>query len=188
MPSVQTEVPPGGTTSVVAPSRRSLVRAGVTAAWTAPLVQVLAPAPAQAVGSGVVLALTGSFSHAAGNQDFKFTGTIANLGTQTTDNLQVTIVLTSDSAAATGWTGFKVQTLPSGWSTVSQVAGGSSGAWTLTTVLQKNTQMPGPTAATVFSPTIRCTASTIKSSAGLGEAVATATGATSSSTSNRYTA
>ena len=174
-----------GGTGAGALTRRSVVRAGVAAAWTAPLVQVMAAAPAQAVGSGVTLSwVSGAFSHASSNRDFKFTGSLKNNGTQTTAALQITVVLTTNGT--TSWTGAVVQSTPAGFSASSPSLGGSSGAWTVTVTFTRSTQLAAGASVT-FNPTIRCDTA-VQDQSGSGTATATATGASPAATGNAYTA
>lgn len=169
-------------------SRRSVVRAGAAAAWTAPLVQVLSAAPAQAVGSGVVLVLTpplGGFSHASANKDFVFAGTLTNNGTQTTTNVQITVVLTTNGT--TDWTGAAAQA-NTGFTASAPVTGGTSGAYTVSITYTKTApQLAGSGGSVAVNFTIRCNTG-VKSQPGSGVATATATGATPSVATGTYTA
>ena len=170
-------------TRPAAPTRRSLVRTAVVA-WTAPLVTALTAAPAQAVGSGVVLAMTGTFTHAAGNRNITLTnGNVANNGTGSTANLQVTVTLTTNGT--TDFTGTTVNTTPTGFTAGTISLGGSSGAYTATWVFTKTTQLAGGTNVP-FAPVLRTANNTVKDTAGSGSAVATATSAPSAACGNGY--
>ncbi len=89
-------------------SRRSVVRAGATAAWSVPLIQVVGAAPAFAAVSGdTVLTLatpTGSYTSAT---TLHVVASVTNSGTHSTTNLQLTVSLptpASGTVTATGWT------------------------------------------------------------------------------------
>ncbi|HSE09222.1 MAG TPA: hypothetical protein VLB29_11210 [Nocardioidaceae bacterium] len=91
-------------------SRRSVVKAGAVAAWSVPLVQVVAAAPAMAAVSGTstlgLPAANGSWSGNSSNLNGAVT--ISNTGSVATTSLQVTMdfdaAWTSGSASAPGWT------------------------------------------------------------------------------------
>lgn len=90
-------------------SRRSVMKAGAAAAWTVPLIQVVAAAPAVATSGMSTLALsgaTGSWSGKSANLNVQVT--IQNTGAVATTSLQVTMTFgsawTSGKASATNWT------------------------------------------------------------------------------------
>ena len=90
-------------------SRRTLVRAGATAAWAVPAIQVVAAAPAFAAGSGGPTTLTpatptGKYTSSTA---LNVTASVTNSGTQSANNLQLTITLptaATGTVTATGWT------------------------------------------------------------------------------------
>src|SRR5690242_2835767 len=105
-------------------SRRTLVRAGATAAWTVPLVQVVSAAPAAAAQSPVTppsntttieitsSSLTYDTSDAS---KLTFTATVKNKGNVSTSGLQLVATLPANAytnaptssapTAGSGWTG-----------------------------------------------------------------------------------
>lgn len=90
-------------------SRRSVMKAGAAVAWTVPLVQVVAAAPAVAVSGKSTLAVSatkGSWSGKSSNLEVEVA--ITNTGSVATTGLQVTFTFdsawTSGSASASGWT------------------------------------------------------------------------------------
>ena len=85
-------------------SRRSVVRAGATAAWTVPLVQVVSAAPALASSVGPTTlsyeALTGEYASAS---TIHVVSTVRNSGTTNkTDGLQVSLTLPATKPAGQG--------------------------------------------------------------------------------------
>ena len=99
-------------------SRRSVVKAGAAAAWTVPLVQVVAAAPAVAVSGAPTLVLSGAIGSWNGNSvNLNGRVTLTNTGSAPTTSLQVTLTFdtawTSGSASAGDWT-----VSPSGVATV----------------------------------------------------------------------
>ena len=175
----------GRTSRPTGPTRRSVVRAGVAAGWSAPLVQVISAAPAQAVGSGVVLDLTGTFTHASNSRAVTFTsGNLANNGTQTTTNLQITVTLTTNGT--TNMSGTTVSTTPSGFTVGSGTLGGSSGAFTITFVFTKSTPQVAGGSSTAFAPAFQVPNNAVRNTAGSGSATATSTGAAPDVATNSY--
>jgi len=90
-------------------SRRSVMKAGAAAAWSVPLVQVVAAAPAVAVSGPTSLSATGGTGGWNGNSANMATRiTITNTGANDTSSLQVTFTFTSGwvsgtASAPTGW-------------------------------------------------------------------------------------
>ena len=89
-------------------SRRSIMKAGAAAAWSVPLVQVVAAAPAVAVSGSATLAVSAPPSGWNGRSaNLPVAITITNTGSVPTTNLQVTCTFdsawTSGKATATGW-------------------------------------------------------------------------------------
>ena len=90
-------------------SRRSVMKAGAAVAWTVPLVQVVAAAPAVAVSGKSTLALSAASGSWSGNSsNLEAQVTITNTGSVATTSLQVTFTFdsawTSGSASGSGWT------------------------------------------------------------------------------------
>lgn len=187
MPQVEHRASAGeGGTQVLSVTRRSLVRTGAAAAWTAPLVQVLAPAPAQAVGSTNSLSLTGSFTHSAGARPFVFTGTITNNGNITTAGLQITVAWTTSGATST-WAdnGGASAGAVTGWSNAGIVL--SNGDLTATVTYTRTGAQIAAGGNLAFSATLTAAnGGSTKTQSGSGAANVTATGFTSSATGNSY--
>src|SRR3954447_22916366 len=96
----------GGTRMI---SRRIVVRTGVTAAWSVPLIQVVGAAPALAV-SGPKIQVVGGQAVWDGNY-INVTVPLSNTGTQTIDSIIVTLTFSSPLAPK-----FDPDSIPSGWS------------------------------------------------------------------------
>lgn len=79
-------------------SRRSVVKAGAAAAWTVPLVQVVAAAPASAMTSGgpvlVVSQPTGSQSDSGDTRTATLNFTVTNTGNTSSGSVTVTVAFT----------------------------------------------------------------------------------------------
>ena len=99
-------------------SRRSVLRTGaLVTAWSVPLVQVVAAAPAVAASGGLPAALaiplaTGLWAAQGNSPQLDITTDIQNTGPGATVSLQVTFTFPA------GWSG-TLPTAPSGWSTSS---------------------------------------------------------------------
>lgn len=90
-------------------SRRSVMKAGAAAAWSVPLVQVVAAAPAVAVSGPAALSATAGTGSWNGNSaNLNTQVTITNTGNNVTSSLQVTFTFDSP------WTGGSA-TAPTGW-------------------------------------------------------------------------
>jgi hypothetical protein len=91
----------GGTRMI---SRRTVVRTGVTAAWSVPLIQVVGAAPALAV-SGSKIGVSGGQAVWDGNY-INVTVPLSNSGTQQIDTITITLTfstgLTPEPNSATG--------------------------------------------------------------------------------------
>lgn len=140
-------------------SRRTLVRAGTTMAWSVPLVQVVTAGPAAAsvitppTGT-IVLVPSGNGSWSSvptgnGNSTtpvLPVSATVKNTGTMTTSQLQLTFSFPA------GWAP-KLRTAPTGWST-SQAAGTGSRTWTFVASAQVGPGLTSVACAPVFETTI----------------------------------
>src|SRR3954454_15585549 len=109
----------GGTRLV---SRRTVVRTGVTAAWSVPLIQVVGAAPALAV-SGPKVGISGGQAVWRQNGNGNNVGTnidvtvpLSNTGTMTVDSITVTLTFSAPLAPEGG--------APKGWSVTRAVIGG----------------------------------------------------------------
>jgi hypothetical protein len=146
-------------------SRRSVMKAGAVAAWSVPLVQVVAAAPANAACSGTpVLDATAAVgSRGTGNQDLKLTFTIPvkNVGGGTTSGLKVSLYPTAPLPA--GWTvvgdwgtrsGSGTQADPFVWSAPSQATCGGASPTLIVTVTMTSTTKKGGASfeGTAFAP------------------------------------
>lgn len=97
-------------------SRRSVMKAGAAAAWSVPLVQVVAAAPAVAVsGPTTLVASPGAAGWNGNSANIAAPVTVRNTGSNDSLALQVTYTFKS------GWTGGSA-TAPTGW-TVSPPTG-----------------------------------------------------------------
>jgi len=101
-------------------SRRSVMKAGAAAAWSVPLVQVVAAAPAHASVSGspaaelAVLQQTGSQADSGDQRTATLTFTVSNVGNADSAGIVVTIAFTQ------GW--HKNGPPTSGWSTTAAMS------------------------------------------------------------------
>src|SRR5690349_18155409 len=121
-------------------SRRTLVRAGATAAWSVPLVQVVAAAPARAVGSvgSTTLQYTGLSGTYTSATDLQIVSTVKNSGTTAAKNLQVSLTLPVTASAVTvgsgSWTAAAASSTPTkDWvlTAIGDLATGASSAATV---------------------------------------------------------
>ena len=106
------------------PGRRAVVRAGVTAAWTAPVIAVAAPAQATACsgGSTTVLAVKGPGGVTVSGSTVTFKVTLTNTGSKATCALSATATVAAGSKKLDF---LSVSTWPA-------ASGGSAGATSLT--------------------------------------------------------
>lgn len=139
-------------------SRRTLMRAGTTVAWSVPLVQVVTAGPAAASvvtppAGTIVLTPSGTGSWSTiptgnGNSTtpvLPVSATVKNTGNTTTSQLQLTFSFPS------GWAP-KLQTAPSGWSTT-QAPGTGSQTWTFVASAQVGPGVTSAACAPVFQAT-----------------------------------
>jgi len=104
----------GGTRMI---SRRIVVRTGVTAAWSVPLIQVVGAAPALAV-SGPKIQVVGGQAVWDGNY-INVTVPLSNTGTQQIDVITITLTFSTPLAP-------EPNDAPGGWAASSQVIGGKT--------------------------------------------------------------
>lgn len=115
-------------------SRRTLVRTGVTAAWSVPLIQVVGAAPALAVSGSKVEVLGGTAAWDGNYIDV--TVPVKVTGTQTVDVLTVTLIFSKPLAP-------EVNSGPNGrWSASRSVSGGQV---TITYTTTRANLAPGST-------------------------------------------
>lgn len=162
---------------VVALSRRSLVRVGAAAAWTAPLVQVMAAAPAQAVGSATILAISGTFTHSSTTVTLS-SGQIDVSGSGSTGSLQVSVTL--DSTNSPGYTTTTVATTPASFT----VGAGTTNGNAITFVFTATTQMTA-VSSRAFAPSFTIP-SGMSNKSGSGSATVTSTGSAAKVVTNTY--
>jgi hypothetical protein len=96
-------------------SRRTVVRTGVTAAWSVPLIQVVGAAPALAV-SGSKVEVIGGSAVWDGNYII-ITVPLKNSGTQVIDNISVTLTFSNTLSP-------EPNSVPGKWSTSASTSGG----------------------------------------------------------------
>src|SRR4051794_8622225 len=111
----QTKAIAAGETRLI--SRRAVVRTGVTAAWSVPLIQVVGAAPALAV-SGPKIQVVGGQAVWDGNY-INVTVPLSNSGTQTIDTITVTLTFSTPLAP-------EPNSAPGGWVASSSVTGGTT--------------------------------------------------------------
>lgn len=132
-------------------SRRSVVRAGVGIAWTAPVVTLVTAAPAMAVSSTLAIsAFTAAYQNSTSASTVRpdrliLSATLGNNGAQATAGFQFILSIPGgvfDSVSATAPAGFSGPA----------VSGSLGGGWTL--VFTKSGSQIGPGASVAFASTI----------------------------------
>jgi hypothetical protein len=98
-------------------SRRTVVRTGVTAAWSVPVIQVVGAAPALAV-SGPKISVVGGQAVWDGNY-INVTVPLSNTGTQTIDSITITLTFSTPLAP-------EPNSAPGGWAASTSVIGGKT--------------------------------------------------------------
>ena len=150
-------------------SRRTVVRVGATAAWTAPAITVLAASPAFATASGpATLVMSGptTAAHPAKGTGVTVSSGVRNGGGQPAGNLQATVSLTGE--AKSGWGSATSRTIASQWTlsstsgsgdrvtfvftaTPTDLAGGATKSFNPTITLPANGKMLSGTVTVTFT-------------------------------------
>jgi hypothetical protein len=136
-------------------TRRTVVRTGVTAAWTVPTITVLAASPAFAIASGPAkLAISATTAaHPAKDTLVTVNSGVQNTGGQPAGSLQATVSLTG--TAKSGWGSATSATITGAWTLSSTSGSGDTVTFVFTAV--PNSLAGGGTKA--FTPNITLPAS-----------------------------